>query len=112
MYQLAQDSLKWDVMGLFSFSIDQRVNVVNAIMNQQDGEVLIDISDEPPTLEPQYYKEAKKVEPPKKEEQEVLHEAVSLLRQWHKGAPGGAGPFLLSTNTINFLDKYDKSVTI
>ena len=42
------------------------------------------------------------------ERTDFLPKAISLLRQWHKGETGGAGQFLLSTNTIEFLDKFDK----
>jgi len=119
LYQLAQDSVKMDIVGIFSYSIDQRVDVVNAIMNQQDGETLIDVSDDKPVLEPQYYKESKKQEkeevgldvspvPEKKQKENFLHKAISLLRQWRQGCSGGADQFLLTTNTINFLDRFDK----
>ena len=117
LYQIAMDSVKKNVVGLYSYSIGQRQEVINDIMNQQDGETLINISDEcrrtvvkgienKLALEPQWDDDKKK------EEESFLHTSISLLRKWREGASGTAGQFQLTTGTINFLDKYDKYVTI
>ncbi len=85
LYQIAMDSVEMDIMGIFSYPIDQRVDAVNVIMKQQEGETLIDISDDKPTLEPQFYKEDKKIEV---SQCPSLQEAVSLLgEKVHQGEP-------------------------
>lgn len=43
--------------------------------------------------------------------EEFLKAAVGLLRRWQK-PNNGTAQFLLTTDTIQFLDKYDKSVSL
>jgi hypothetical protein len=108
LYQIAMDSVKMDIVGIFCYPMEQRLKVVNAIMNQQDGEIVDIRDDDKPTLEPQYYKEDKKRE----KREDYLKKAIDLLRKWRTGQKGFSGQFLLTTNTIEFLDEYDKAVII
>lgn len=40
LYQIAMDSVKMNVMGLFCYPMEQRLKLVDAIMNQQSGEII------------------------------------------------------------------------
>lgn len=44
--------------------------------------------------------------------EECLKEAVKYLRQWLNKKESAGTQFTLTTNTIDFLDKYDKSVSL
>jgi hypothetical protein len=110
LFQIAIDSLRVNVVGnYFQYDSKTRASLVNDIIDQQNTK-LVDIDDDKkPTLEPQFYKEDKKAEAPKRN---YLQESIDILRAWRRGESGGATQFLLSTRTIKFLDDYDKAVTL
>jgi len=47
LVHILQDTLKMNLVGFFSLSVNSRTALLNEIINQQDGNVLIDLSERP-----------------------------------------------------------------
>ncbi len=47
LLHILQDTLKMNLVGFFSLSVNSRNDLLNEILNQQDGTRLIDLSERP-----------------------------------------------------------------
>lgn len=101
LLQIAMDSLRVNIVGnpYFLYTADTRSDIVNEIVRQQSTEI-IEVSDTDVSPEPE------------KVPEDFAAQGVSLLRRWRTGSSGASSQFCLTTDTIDYLDKYDKAVSL